>query len=67
MTALPSYPVSKVGPGLVNITCSHDYVILGHIIASIRCEQLRQVIMSVFVLQNLENTEFFGPIFQRLV
>ena len=35
MTALPAYPVSKVGKftGLANITCGHDYAILGQITA----------------------------------
>ena len=37
MTALPAYPVSKSGTiqftGLANITCGHDYAILGQITA----------------------------------
>ena len=39
MTALPAYPVSKVGQsslqftGPANITCGHDYAILGQITA----------------------------------
>ena len=37
MTALPAYPVSIVGRysfmGLANITCGHDYAILGQITA----------------------------------
>ena len=37
MTALPAYPVSIVGQssfmGLANITCGHDYAILGQITA----------------------------------
>ena len=35
MTALPAYPVSIVGRssfmGLANISCGHDYAILGQI------------------------------------
>ena len=37
MTVLPEYPVSIVGHssfmGLANITCGHDYAILGQITA----------------------------------
>ena len=51
--------------GLLNIICGHDYAILGKIIAGIRCEQFRQVLMSVCVLQNFEKREF-NEIFQLL-